>query len=123
MHVGDRIQQKIVEQRISQNKLAKAAQISQSGLSSIISGAVSPKEVTLAAIANALGCSVSELMGEEQEKKDKEEMIPKTPEAKILSLAVDKLPKAQREMAVNVVRAMFSPQYADLFTKEESDDT
>ena len=50
--------------KISQNKLAKAAQISQSGLSSIISGAVSPKEITLQAIARALDCSVSELMGE-----------------------------------------------------------
>ena len=65
MPVGERIQQKMKEQRISQNRLAKAAQISQSGLSSIISGAVSPKEVTLAAIANALGCTVAELMGED----------------------------------------------------------
>ena len=52
------------EQKLSQNRLAKAAQISQAGLSAIISGSVSPKEVTLSAIANALGCSVAELMGE-----------------------------------------------------------
>jgi repressor LexA len=64
MHVGQRIQQKMADQKISQNRLAKAAQISQSGLSSIISGAVSPKEITLQAIARALNCSVSELMGE-----------------------------------------------------------
>lgn len=49
---------------------------------------------------------------------------PKTPEAKILSSAIDKLPKAQREQALAVVKAMFSPQYADLFTKGEgTDDT
>lgn len=64
MNVGQRIQQKMTEQRLSQNKLAKDAQISQAGLSAIISGSVSPKEVTLSAIANALGCSVAELMGE-----------------------------------------------------------
>ena len=64
MNVGQRIQQKMTEQRLSQNRLAKAAQISQAGLSAIISGSVSPKEVTLSAIANALGCSVAELMGE-----------------------------------------------------------
>lgn len=64
MHIGQRIQQKMKEQHISQNKLAKAAQISQSGISSIISGASSPKENTLQAIAKALNCSVSELMGE-----------------------------------------------------------
>ena len=64
MHIGQRIQKKMTEQHISQNRLAKAAQISQSGLSSIISGAVSPKEITVQAIAKALNCSVSELMGE-----------------------------------------------------------
>jgi repressor LexA len=52
------------EQGVSQNRLAKTAQISQSGLASIIAGTVSPKEVTLQAIAKALDCSIAELMGE-----------------------------------------------------------
>lgn len=64
MTIGKRIQEKMAERHISQNKLAKLAQVSQSGISSIISGSVSPKEVTLSAIAKALDCSVSELMGE-----------------------------------------------------------
>ena len=64
MNVGERIQIAMKKRGISQNRLAKMAQISQSGLSTIISGAVSPKEVTLQAIANALDCPVSELMGE-----------------------------------------------------------
>lgn len=64
MHVGERIQLRMNELHISQNKLAKAAKISQSGLSSIISGASSPKESTLSAIATALDCSVAELMCE-----------------------------------------------------------
>ena len=63
MSVGERIQSLLLERGISQNKLAKKAQISQSGLSSIISGSVSPKENTLQAIASALGCTVSELLG------------------------------------------------------------
>ena len=64
MHVGERIQMKMAEKKISQNRLAKAAQISQSGLSSIISGASSPKENTLSAIASALDCTIAELLGE-----------------------------------------------------------
>lgn len=64
MDVGKRIAEKMKEQGISQNRLSKLAQISQSGLSSIISGQVSPKENTLQAIAKALGCTVSELIGE-----------------------------------------------------------
>ena len=63
MTVGERIGAMMKKQGVSQNRLAKAAQMSQSGLSSIISGSVSPKENTLQAIANALGCSVAELLG------------------------------------------------------------
>jgi repressor LexA len=64
MTVGQRIKQKLKEQHISQNKLARAAQISQSGVSDIINGISSPKEVTLVAIAEALNCTVAELLGE-----------------------------------------------------------
>ena len=63
MGIGDRIAEIMRVRGLSQNRLAKAAQISQSGLSSIISGAVSPKENTLQAIATALGCTIGELIG------------------------------------------------------------
>ena len=46
---------------------------------------------------------------------------PKTEEARILAAGIDKLPKAQREMALNVVKAMFT-QYADYFEKGSNDD-
>lgn len=107
MHIGERIQQKMKEQHISQNKLAKAAQISQSGLSSIISGASSPKENTLQAIAKALDCPVSELIGEPPD------IQPKTIEARTVSAGMDKLPKEQREMILNMVRAMFPNKFAE----------
>lgn len=67
MTVGERIKLEMARQSISQNKLAKAARISQSGLSSIVSGQVSPREDTLRAIADALGCSFLELLGEQQD--------------------------------------------------------
>ena len=47
---------------------------------------------------------------------------PKTDEAKILAAGVDKLPKEQREMALNVVKAMFA-KYADYFEKGEDNDS
>ena len=65
MNVGERIQIIMKKRGYSQNKLASRAQISQSGLSSIINGSVSPKEVTLKAIAKVLDCSVAELVGEQ----------------------------------------------------------
>ena len=65
MNIGERIRGKMKEKGVTQNQLARMAQISQSGLSSIINGASSPKENTLQAIAGALNCSISELLGEE----------------------------------------------------------
>ena len=41
---------------------------------------------------------------------------PRTDEARILARGIDQLPKAQREQALNVVRAMFS-QYESYFEK------
>lgn len=61
MGVSERISELMKKRGISQNRLAKAAQISQSGLSAILSGAVSPKETTLNAIAEALGVPVIDL--------------------------------------------------------------
>lgn len=54
-----------------------------------------------------------------QQAKDESEI--KTPEARILAQGIDKLPKEQREQAVNVFRAMFSPQYSNLFTKGDGE--
>ena len=129
MGVGDRIQEELRKRNMSQNKLAKAAQISQSGLSSIINGASSPKENTLQAIANALGISVAELILQGNERAGQpitaEQIMvagtePITEEAKILAKGIDKLPKAQREQALNVVRAMFT-QYSDYFERTDPD--
>lgn len=50
----------------------------------------------------------------------KKQGIPQTPEARIISGGVDKLPKEQREQALAVMRAMFA-QYADYF-KERTED-
>jgi len=66
MPVNERIKAVMERRGYSQNRLAKAAQISQSGLSSILSGASSPKENTLRAISDALGVSVAELTEDER---------------------------------------------------------
>ena len=65
LEVGERIQLLMKNRGYTQSKLAEAAKISQSGISTIISGASSPNAVTIKAIANALNCSVAELFGEE----------------------------------------------------------
>ena len=67
MGVGRMIKQTMKEKKVTQNQLARMANISQSGLSSIVNEAVSPKEETLRAIAKALNVSTSYLLGEQEQ--------------------------------------------------------
>lgn len=46
---------------------------------------------------------------------------PKTDEARILAAGIDKLPKAQREQALNVVKAMFH-EHSAYFEKGDDDE-
>jgi repressor LexA len=64
MYVAEKIKSMMQKQGYTQNRLAKKAQISQSGLSSILSGVSNPSAATLNAIARALDCTVAELLGE-----------------------------------------------------------
>lgn len=67
MGVGRMIKQTMKERKVTQNQLARLANISQSGLSSIVNEAVSPKEETLRAIAKALDVSTAYLLGEQEQ--------------------------------------------------------
>lgn len=67
MGTADRIREKMKEKGIKQNELARMADISKSGLSVILNGKTRPREDSLWAIAQALGCPVGELLGDERE--------------------------------------------------------
>lgn len=62
--IGANISAKLKELDLSQNRLAKLSGISQSNISSIINATKSPSVETIRLIADALGCTVSELIGE-----------------------------------------------------------
>ena len=118
MDVGERIKLLMKKRGYSQLSLAKKAQISQSGLSTIINGGSSPTASTLSAIANALECPLSELMGEEIEQPPDH---PQTEEARLLSYGVDQMPKEQREQALKIFQTVFT-QYADYFKRKDDDE-
>ena len=91
MAIGQRIGCILRERGISQNKLAKMAGLSQSGMSSILSGASRPREDTLQAIAKALGIPISELMDEPTTKK--EPAIPDKLDEALIDLLVSLSPE------------------------------
>jgi transcriptional regulator with XRE-family HTH domain len=118
MGVVDRIKEEMIKKGFSQNKLAKAAQMSQSGLSSILNGNVSPKENTLQAIALALNVPLSELIDEPQhistDPWDPEEMAAAEKEndtIRILARGVTKMSPENRQKLLDVARVMFAEDF------------
>ena len=110
MTIGEKLKQLMKERGISQNRLAKQAQISQSGLSTIINGSSSPSLTTIDAIAKVLEYPAWKILQDTPEAL--EQPMPQTLEARTVSAGMDKLPKEQREMILNMVRAMFPNNFA-----------
>ena len=119
MSVVDRIRQEMKKRNISQNRLARAAQISQSGLSSILSGDSSPKESTLQAIAAALNMSVSELMEEQPSPVNYDPWNPdmmdyaarEDENIRVLTRGVYKMTPENRQKLLDVARVMFREDF------------
>ena len=61
--LGQRIQRMLDEQGISRKEFAAMTGLTEAAISRYCMGTREPKSVTLAAIANALGVSVDELLG------------------------------------------------------------
>ena len=119
MGVQDRIREEMAKRHMSQNKLAKAAQISQSGLSSILNGDVSPKENTLQAIAAALNMPLSELINDppsivSTDPWDPDEMNYADREnetIRMLARGVSKMSQENRQKLLDVARVMFHEDF------------
>ena len=74
----ENLRKTIEEMKISQNKLSRISNISQSNISTILSSTKSPNLDTVAKIAKALGVSISFLIGESEENtysKDEERLL------------------------------------------------
>ena len=98
---------------LNQTAFANRIGVTQSAVSQWENGLTRPNSEQLQAISQAFGISIDDLLtGEGQEATG-----PKTREARIVSAGMDKLPKEQREMIVNMVCAM----YPDNFSKEENE--
>lgn len=119
MGVITRIKDEMKKRGISQNKLAKTAQISQSGLSSILNESVSPKESTLQAIAAALNIPLSELMDDQRSVTSTDDWDPddmawadKADEAtRLMARGMARMSPENRQKLLDVARALFAEDF------------
>lgn len=98
-------------------ELAKELHVSNQTISAWKTGARSPKEPMIIGIAKHFGVSVEWLMGFDSQKETtwidyredvEEEQVPKTEEAKVISVGIDKMDPARREQALKVLQTIFS---------------
>jgi len=85
-----------------------------------------PRAEAMEKIAMFFGITTSELIGNKddyyrRELNDRLDQL-KTVEARLLAQGVDSMPKEQREQALAIMKTIFV-QYADLFNKENDDET
>lgn len=105
---------------LNQTAFANRIGVTQGTVSQWENGLTRPNMDQLKSISEAFNISIDDLLKGES-KKEAVPGRPKTPEARIVSGGMDKLPQEQREQILAVVRAMFA-QHPELFNKEGNDD-
>lgn len=106
------------KKKLTMKQLGQMVGVSESTISLYENGKHEPDIMTMILIADALETTVDNLLGKEPEKKrDEDQRIPKTVEARIVSFAMDQLPQEDREKLLAVVRAMYSNK-PELFEKK-----
>lgn len=117
--VGDRIREYREKCGLSQDELAELASIHRVTLARYESGKIDPGSQALARIANALGVSMDVLAGRSTEADMPFIKLPRTPEARIVSAGMDKMPQKARETIVSVILAMYQKDHPEYFNQEE----
>ena len=117
LDIGKRIAELRRDRGINQEQLAELAMLSRVTIAKYESGRVEPGAQALSRIADALEVTTDTILGRTEDEPEGNNR-PKTVEARILANGVDKMPKEQREQALNIMRAV----YSDLFKKGEDDD-
>ena len=107
MGIGDNIRTARKALKMSQDELAEATGSNRVTISHYENGIYFPSVPALEKLAQVLNTTPNALIGKEESENE----LPKSIEARIVSSGMDKLPKEQREMILNMVRAMFPDNF------------
>lgn len=103
---------------IKQSQAALGLNLSPSLYNRYENGTREVPNALLPVIADYFCVSVDELFGREGGNQGMEN-VPRTPEARIVSAGMDKMPQEARETILSVVRAMYQKDHPELFDEEE----
>lgn len=115
--IGQRIADLRRARGMNQDELAELALLSRISIARYETGKIEPGAKALGRIADALEVSTDVLLGRSDEPAQPAER-PRTNEARTVSAGMDELPQEQRQMILNMVRAM----YPNVFDRKGKDD-
>ena len=111
MTTGEKIKQLRKRLGMTQEELGNLIGVQKAAINKYETGVVvNLKKSTIASLAKALHVSPIELLSADDHIEDQ----PLTPEARIISGGIDKMPKDRREQALAIMRAAFT-EYASFF--------
>ena len=93
---------------LNQSAFAKKIGVTQSAVSQWENDMTRPNSYQLQAIASAFNISIDELLDDKITETDDS---PKTPEARLLAKAIDKMPEAQRKAIINMMEGLYPGQF------------
>ena len=114
--IGNRIAEIRKQRGLNQDELAELATLSRISIARYETGKIEPGAQALGRIAAALEVSTDVLLCINEETVEVKTIAePKTKEAQIISKTIDKMPPDKREVALNLLKAV----YSEYFEKEE----
>ena len=124
----DRLHEAITKSKITASELSRISGVGKSDISNYMKGKYLPKQDKCYLLAEALNVDPGWLMTgfepkHEETVTNEEPIIPKNEDIRLLIRGLNKLSPEQIDQAKAMFKVMFAPQYAELFTKENDDDT
>lgn len=108
---GAKIRELRLAANLSQEQLAEMASLNRVTVAKYEIGRIEPGAQALSRIADALEVSADVLLGKEAEA-PASSAEPKTKEARIVSTGMDKMPPAERERVLNILKAAYADYFA-----------
>lgn len=115
---GEKIRELRKERGLNQDQLAELASLNRVTIAKYESGRVEPGAQALSRIADALEVSTDVLLGRADEPAHEHPEEPKTPQIRIVSGWMEKMPKEDQDRVVQMMQLMFV-NHPELLRREE----
>lgn len=119
---GEKIRELRKERGLNQDQLAELSSLNRVTIAKYESGRVEPGAQALSRIADALEVSTDVLLGRADEPEPEKHVEPKTPQIRIVSGWMEKMPKEDQDRVVQMMELMFANHPELLKREDESDD-